>query len=64
MGSILGGVHFELSGENVTECIGGRGLSEADLGKAYHSDVDPRMNYEQVLEMALRIARRASRMRR
>lgn len=65
MGSILGGVHFELSGENVTECIGGaRGLSEADLGKAYHSDVDPRMNYEQALEMALRIARRASRMRR
>ncbi len=57
LGSILGGVHFELTGENVTECIGGaRGLSEADLGKAYRSDVDPRLNYEQALEMALLIA--------
>jgi len=61
-GSILGGVHFELTGENVTECIGGaRGLDEADLKRAYHSDVDPRMNYEQALEMALLIARRATR---
>jgi 3-deoxy-7-phosphoheptulonate synthase len=65
LGSILGGVHFELTGENVTECIGGaRGLSEADLGKAYRSDVDPRLNYEQALEMALLIARRMSRARR
>lgn len=60
LGSILGGVHFELTGENVTECLGGaRGLCEADLGRAYHSDVDPRLNYEQALEMALSIARRA-----
>ena len=59
MGSILGGVHFELTGENVTECIGGaRGLSEADLGRAYRSDVDPRLNYEQAMEVALLIARR------
>ncbi len=58
-GSILGGVHFELTGENVTECIGGaRGLKEADLELAYHSDIDPRLNYEQALEMALLIARR------
>lgn len=57
MGSRLGGVHFELTGENVTECTGGaRGLTEADLGRAYHSDVDPRLNYEQALEMALLIA--------
>lgn len=56
--SLLGGVHFELTGENVTECIGGaRGLSEADLGRAYRSDVDPRLNYEQALEMALLIAK-------
>jgi 3-deoxy-7-phosphoheptulonate synthase len=56
LGSILAGVHFELTGENVTECIGGAcGLSEADLGKAYRSDVDPRLNYEQALEMALLI---------
>jgi 3-deoxy-7-phosphoheptulonate synthase len=59
MGSILGGVHFELTGENVTECLGGaRGLSEADLARAYRSDVDPRLNYEQAMEMALLIARR------
>ena len=65
LGSILGGVHFELTGENVTECIGGaRGLSEADLGKAYQSDVDPRLNYEQALETAFSIARRMSRVRR
>lgn len=52
--SYLGGVHFELTGENVTECIGGaRGLSSADLKRAYRSLVDPRLNYEQSLEMAL-----------
>jgi 3-deoxy-7-phosphoheptulonate synthase len=57
--SILSGVHFELTGEDVTECIGGaRGLQEADLQRAYHSDIDPRLNYEQALEMALLIARR------
>jgi 3-deoxy-7-phosphoheptulonate synthase len=62
LGSILGGVHCELAGENVTECIGGaRGLSESDLGRAYRSDVDPRLNYEQALEMALLIARPAAR---
>jgi len=58
-GSHLGGVHFELTGENVTECIGGaRGLSEADLGQAYKSHVDPRLNYEQSLEMAFSIVRK------
>lgn len=62
-GSQLGGVHFELTGEDVTECIGGaRGLSERDLSRAYKSQVDPRLNYEQALEMALLIARRMSRM--
>jgi 3-deoxy-7-phosphoheptulonate synthase len=59
-GSILGGVHFELTGENVTECTGGaRNVSEADLSRAYRSQVDPRLNYEQSLEMAMRIAKRA-----
>lgn len=58
-GTRLGGVHFELTGENVTECIGGaRGLREADLDRAYHSHVDPRLNAEQALEMALRIVRK------
>ncbi|MCU0303581.1 MAG: 3-deoxy-7-phosphoheptulonate synthase class II [Thermoanaerobaculales bacterium] len=59
LGSYLGGIHFELSGDNVTECIGGaRGLAEADLRRAYESRVDPRLNYEQSLEMALLIARK------
>jgi 3-deoxy-7-phosphoheptulonate synthase len=58
LGSRLGGVHVELTGENVTECIGGaRGLSEGDLERAYKSRVDPRLNYEQALECAMRIAK-------
>jgi 3-deoxy-7-phosphoheptulonate synthase len=62
LGSYLGGVHFELTGEDVTECIGGaRGLTEADLVRSYRSQVDPRLNYEQALEMAMLIARRARR---
>jgi 3-deoxy-7-phosphoheptulonate synthase len=57
LGSWLGGVHFELTGENVTECTGGaRGLTDADLARAYKSQVDPRLNYEQALELAMRIA--------
>ena len=59
MDSVLGGVHFELTGEDVTECIGGaRGLAEADLDRAYRSQVDPRLNYEQALELAMAVARR------
>lgn len=58
LGSRLGGVHIELTGEDVTECIGGaRGLAEIDLERAYKSRVDPRLNYEQALETALRISR-------
>ena len=58
LGSRLGGVHVELTGEDVTECVGGaRGLAEGDLERAYKSRVDPRLNYEQALEMAMRIAR-------
>lgn len=57
MGSHLGGVHLELTGENVTECTGGaRGLNDADLVRAYKSTVDPRLNYEQAMEVAMRIA--------
>ena len=64
MGSYLGGVHLELTGENVTECTGGaRGLTDGDLVRAYKSTVDPRLNYEQALEVAMRIGglRQASR---
>jgi 3-deoxy-7-phosphoheptulonate synthase len=57
-GTHLGGVHFELTGENVTECIGGAsGVTEADLARDYRTQLDPRLNYEQAMEMALLLAR-------
>ncbi|HST27511.1 MAG TPA: 3-deoxy-7-phosphoheptulonate synthase class II [Rudaea sp.] len=60
-GTRLGGVHLELTGENVTECLGGaRDLAECDLGRAYKSSVDPRLNYEQSLELAMLIVRKRS----
>jgi len=58
-GTYLGGVHLEVTGDNVTECTGGaRGLSDEDLSRAYKSLVDPRLNYEQAMEIAMRIASR------
>ena len=55
-GSRLGGLHIEVTGEDVTECVGGaRGLTEADLERAYKSVVDPRLNYEQALELAFSV---------
>jgi len=58
-GTRLGGVHLELTGENVTECLGGaRDLTESDLARAYKSQVDPRLNYEQSLEIAMLIVRK------
>lgn len=63
-GSYLGGVHFELTGENVTECIGGaRGITEENLSEAYKTQVDPRLNYEQSLEMALLVSHRMVRIK-
>jgi 3-deoxy-7-phosphoheptulonate synthase len=63
-GSRLGGVHLEMTGEDVTECTGGaRGLSDADLARAYKSQVDPRLNYEQALELAFVIAERSKKAR-
>jgi 3-deoxy-7-phosphoheptulonate synthase len=57
LGSRLGGVHFELTGEDVTECTGGaRGLVDGDLARDYRSQVDPRLNCDQALELAMRIA--------
>lgn len=57
-GVVLGGVHFELTGEDVTECTGGAmGTSEQDLATNYASACDPRLNYQQALEMAFLIAR-------
>jgi len=58
-GTRLGGVHLELTGEDVTECTGGaRDLSDLDLERAYRSSVDPRLNYEQALETAMLIVRK------
>ncbi len=63
-GSRLGGVHLELTGEDVTECTGGaRNLGDADLSRAYRSSVDPRLNAEQALEVALLVARHRARVR-
>ncbi len=57
-GTLLGGVHFELTGEDVTECVGGAdGLTDADLETAYETACDPRLNYRQSLEMAFSLAR-------
>lgn len=57
MGSILGGVHFELTGEHVTECIGGTSnVQRNNLKDAYFSLMDPRLNHEQSLEMAKEIS--------
>ena len=58
-GTRLGGVHLELTGEDVTECTGGaRDLTDADLARAYRSTVDPRLNYEQALEIAMLVVRK------
>jgi len=62
-GTRLGGVHLELTGEDVTECTGGaRDLSDRDLERAYRSSVDPRLNYEQALETAMLIVRKQARL--
>jgi 3-deoxy-7-phosphoheptulonate synthase len=62
-GTIFGGVHFELTGEDVTECIGGaEGLTEADLSANYATACDPRLNYRQALEMAIRMSDRLARL--
>ena len=57
-GSYLGGVHLEMTGDNVTECVGGaNGLNEDGLDTNYETYCDPRLNYEQSLEMAFLVAR-------
>ncbi len=57
VGTRLSGIHLELTGEDVTECTGGPGnLTESDLTRDYRSQVDPRLNYEQAMEVAFLIA--------
>lgn len=56
-GSHAGGVHFELTGRNVTECVGGVfNIREADLAERYHTQCDPRLNADQSLELAFLLA--------
>ena len=56
-GCYPGGVHFEMTGQDVTECIGGaQAISEGDLSSRYHTHCDPRLNGEQALELAFLIA--------
>ena len=56
-GSWAGGVHVEMTGQDVTECLGGaHHLTEADLGERYETFCDPRLNAEQSLELAFQVA--------
>ena len=56
-GTRLSGIHLELTGEDVTECTGGpSNLTESDLTRDYRSQVDPRLNYEQAMEVAFLLA--------
>ena len=56
-GTHAGGLHFEMTGQDVTECIGGaQAISEASLGDRYHTHCDPRLNASQALELAFLIA--------
>lgn len=58
VGTHLGGVHLEMTGEDVTECVGGaNGIKAQSLKNNYRSFCDPRLNYEQSLEMAFLISR-------
>ena len=56
-GTIPGGVHFEMTGKDVTECTGGvRAVSDEDLSSRYHTACDPRLNASQSLELAFLVA--------
>ncbi|WP_448216315.1 class II 3-deoxy-7-phosphoheptulonate synthase [Endozoicomonas sp. 2B-B] len=56
-GTYAGGVHFEMTGQKVTECIGGsRAVTEDSLGNRYHTHCDPRLNADQALELAFMIS--------
>jgi len=60
-GTVPGGVHFEMTGKDVTECTGGvRAVSEEDLSDRYHTACDPRLNASQALELAFLIAEEIS----
>jgi 3-deoxy-7-phosphoheptulonate synthase len=57
LGTFPGGIHVELTGDDVTECVGGSaGLEESRLGERYETACDPRLNREQALELAFLVA--------
>ncbi len=61
-GTHPGGVHLEMTGKNVTECVGGaRTVTETDLSDRYHTHCDPRLNADQALDVAFHIAERLKR---
>jgi len=63
-GTIPGGIHFEMTGKDVTECIGGGSdVSAEDLGSRYETYCDPRLNAEQSLELSFYIAQRLRKLR-
>ncbi|GJM91495.1 hypothetical protein PR202_ga07871 [Eleusine coracana subsp. coracana] len=63
-GSHPGGVHLEMTGQNVTECIGGsKTVTFDDLSSRYHTCCDPRLNASQSLELAFAIAARLKKKR-
>ena len=56
-GTHAGGIHIEMTGQNVTECTGGaRAISDTDLSARYHTFCDPRLNAEQAIELAFLLA--------
>ena len=64
-GTIPGGVHFEMTGQDVTECTGGvRAVTEEDLSNRYHTACDPRLNASQSLELAFLVAEELSALQR
>ena len=63
-GTVPGGVHFEMTGQDVTECTGGvRAVSDEDLSDRYHTACDPRLNASQSLELAFLVAEELSALR-
>jgi 3-deoxy-7-phosphoheptulonate synthase len=63
-GTHAGGVHFELTGQDVTECIGGaQAITDETLKDRYHTHCDPRLNASQALELAFTIAEELKRAR-
>jgi 3-deoxy-7-phosphoheptulonate synthase len=63
-GTHAGGIHIEMTGQNVTECVGGaKAVTETDLSDRYHTHCDPRLNADQSLELAFIMAERLKRER-